>query len=193
MKFAMLTACPVFGGKVVRVDDAAAKTIPGVQQIVVLDDLVAVVGEHTWAAKAGLDALEIQWDFGPHAQLSSEQLWQQLRDESRKDGVVAKSVGDIAQGLELGERFSAEYEMPLLAHATMEPLNCTVHVKADSCELWLGNQILARVQQFVAKLLGLSEDKVQVHNHYIGGGFGRRLEWTWRSPQCGLRSTWTGP
>ena len=95
-----------------------------------LDDLVAVVGDHTWAAKAGLDALEIQWDFGPHAQLSSEQLWQQLRDESRKDGVVAKSVGDIAHGLELGERFSAEYEMPLLAHATMEPLNCTVHVKA---------------------------------------------------------------
>lgn len=176
MKFAMLAACPVFGGKVARVDDAAAKAIPGVRQVVVLDDLVAVIGDHTWAAKAGLDALTIHWDFGPHAQLSSDEIWQQLRNESRKDGVVAKTVGDVARALSLGERFSAEFEMPFLAHATMEPLNCTVHVKPDSCEVWIGTQVIARVQQTVAKLTGLPEAKVQAHNHFLGGGFGRRLE-----------------
>jgi len=176
MKFAMFSACPVFGGKVARVDDAAAKAIPGVRQIVVLDDLVAVIGDHTWAAKTGLDALTIHWNFGPHAQLSSEEIWQQLRSESRKDGVVAKSTGDIAQGLARGERHSAEYEMPFLAHATMEPLNCTAHMRPDSCELWIGTQIMARVTQTVAKLTGLPEAKVLVHNHFLGGGFGRRLE-----------------
>ena len=176
MKFAMFAACPVFGGKIAHVDDAAAKAIEGVRQVVVLDDLVAVVGDHTWAAKAGLEALTIQWDFGAHAQLSSEEIWQQLRDASRKDGVVAKNVGDVAKGLAHGESLSAEFEMPFLAHATMEPLNCTVHVRPESCELWLGTQIMARVQQTVAKLTGLPEEKVLVHNHYIGGGFGRRLE-----------------
>ncbi|HEV7607823.1 MAG TPA: molybdopterin cofactor-binding domain-containing protein [Steroidobacteraceae bacterium] len=176
MKFAMFAACPVFGGKVAHVDDAAAKAIDGVRQVVVLDDLVAVVGDHTWAAKAGLEALTIHWDFGAQAQLSSEDIWRQLRDASRKDGVVAKNVGDIAQGLARGERFNAEYEMPFLAHATMEPLNCTVHMRPDSCELWIGTQIIARVQQTVARLTGFPEAKVLVHNHFLGGGFGRRLE-----------------
>jgi isoquinoline 1-oxidoreductase beta subunit len=176
MKFATLAACPVFGGKVRKVDDGAARKIPGVQKIVVLDDLVAVVGDHMWAAKKGLEALVVDWDEGPYARLSSNDIWRDLRAASEKDGVVAKSTGDIAKGLATGDRLEASYELPFLAHATMEPLNCTVHVKPDSCEIWTGTQIMARVQSEAAKAAGLPVEKVTVNNHLIGGGFGRRLE-----------------
>lgn len=176
MKFATLAQCPVFGGKVAHVEDSAAKAVPGVRQIVVLDDLVAVVGDHTWAAKQGLDALVITWNEGPNAKISSADIWQDLRDASKKDGVVAKSVGDIAKGFTQGERIDGEYELPFLAHATMEPLNCTVHVTADACEIWTGTQVMTRVQSTAAQVAGLPVDKVIVHNHLLGGGFGRRLE-----------------
>jgi isoquinoline 1-oxidoreductase beta subunit len=176
MKFATLAQCPVFGGKIGKVDDAAAKKIPGVQQVVVLDDLVAVVGDHMWAAKQGLNALVVTWDEGPNARISSKDIWTHLRTASEKDGVVAKSTGDIAKGLATGERLDAIYELPFLAHATMEPLNCTVHVKPDSCEIWTGTQIMTRVQSEAAKVAGLPVEKVIVNNHLLGGGFGRRLE-----------------
>ncbi|HEY2211401.1 MAG TPA: xanthine dehydrogenase family protein molybdopterin-binding subunit [Bradyrhizobium sp.] len=176
MKFATLKACPVFGGKVGKVDDSAARKIPGVQKIVVLDDVVAVIGDHMWAATKGLDALAIDWDEGPNARLSSNDIWQDLRAASEKDGVVAKSTGDIAKGLATGSRLDASYELPFLAHATMEPLNATVHVKPDACEIWTGTQIMARVQSEAAKAAGLPVEKVTVNNHLIGGGFGRRLE-----------------
>jgi len=176
MKFATLKACPVFGGKVGKVDDSAAKKILGVQKIVVLDDMVAVVGDHMWAAKKGLDALVVDWDEGPNARLSSNDIWQDLRAASEKDGVVAKSTGDIAKGLAAGEKFEASFELPFLAHATMEPLNATVHCKPDSCEVWTGTQIMARVQSEAAKAAGLPVEKVTVYQHLLGGGFGRKLE-----------------
>jgi isoquinoline 1-oxidoreductase subunit beta len=176
MKFATLAQCPVFGGKIGKVDDAAAKKIPGVQQVVVLDELVAVVGDHMWAAKQGLDALVVTWDEGPNARISSKDIWTHLRLASEKDGVVAKSTGDIAKGLATGERLDAIYELPFLAHAAMEPLNCTVHVTPDSCEIWTGTQVMTRVQSEAAKAAGLPVDKVIVNNHLLGGGFGRRLE-----------------
>ena len=176
MKFATLAQCPVFGGKVGRVDDSAARKVLGVQQIVVLDDLVAVVGDHMWAAKKGLDALVINWDEGANAKINSSDIWDDLRAGSKKDGVVAKSVGDVAKGLTQGERVDGEYELPFLAHATMEPLNCTVHVTPDSCEVWTGTQVLTRVQQSAAKAAGLPLEKVKAYNHLLGGGFGRRLE-----------------
>jgi isoquinoline 1-oxidoreductase beta subunit len=176
MKFATLAQCPVFGGKIGKVDDAAAKEIPGVRQVVVLDDLVAVVGDHMWAAKQGLDALFVTWDEGPNARISSKDIWTHLRLASEKDGVVAKSTGDIAKGLATGERLDAIYELPFLAHAAMEPLNCTVHVTPDSCEIWTGTQVMTRVQSEAAKAAGLPVDKVIVNNHLLGGGFGRRLE-----------------
>src|SRR6202140_898241 len=116
MKFAMLMQCPVFGGKVAHVDDRAAKAVPGVQQIVVLDDLVAVVGDHTWAAKKGLDALKVPWGEGPTTRLSSQDIWQDLRAASEKDGVVAKSEGDIAKGLATGDKSEGSYELPFLRH-----------------------------------------------------------------------------
>jgi isoquinoline 1-oxidoreductase beta subunit len=176
MKFATLAQSPVFGGKIRKVEDSAAKKIPGVRQVVVLDDLVAVVGDHMWAAKKGLEALAVSWDEGRYATLSSKDIWADLRAASEKDGAVAKSEGDIAKGLATGDKFEAAYEMPFLAHATMEPLNCTVHVKPDSCEIWTGTQIMTRVQAEAAKAAGLPVDKVTVNQHLLGGGFGRRLE-----------------
>jgi isoquinoline 1-oxidoreductase subunit beta len=176
MKFATLAACPVFGGKVGTVDDSAAKKIPGVRQVVVLDDMVAVVGDHMWAAKKGLDALAVTWNQGANAGINSKDIWENLRAASEKDGVVAKSEGDIAKGLATGDKLEASYELPFLAHATMEPLNCTVHFKPDSCELWTGTQIISRVQSEAAKAAGLPVEKVIANNHLLGGGFGRRLE-----------------
>src|SRR5271156_4691493 len=176
VKFATLALCPVFGGKVGRVDDGLAKAVPGVRQIVVLDDLVAVVGDHMWAAMQGLAALDIVWDEGANASVSSTQVWAQIRAASDKEGAVAKSIGDPAKITGSGETIEAAYELPFLAHATMEPLNCTVHLTADTCEIWVGSQILARAQAIAAKVTGLPLDKIVVHNHLIGGGFGRRLE-----------------
>ncbi len=176
MKFATVAACPLMGGKVRKVDDSAVRKIPGVQKIVVLDDMVAVVGDHTWAAKSGLDALQIDWDEGPNAAIGSEDVWRELRAASAKDGVVAKSVGNVATRLSAGERFEASYELPFLAHATMEPINCTVQVKPDSCEVWIGTQAMPLVQTAAAKAAGLPVDKVVVNNYLLGGGFGRKLE-----------------
>ena len=176
MKFATLRTCPVFGGKVAKVDDSAARKVPGVQKVVVLDDLVAVVGDHMWAAKKGLDALVIDWDEGPNARISSKDIWDDLRAASEKDGAVAKSRGDIAKGLATGDKLEASYELPFLAHATMEPVNATVHLKPDSCEIWTGTQVIARVQSEAAKAAGLPVEKVIANNHLLGGGFGRKLE-----------------
>jgi len=176
MKFATLAASPVFGGKVGHVDPGPANRIPGVRKVVVLDDMVAVVGDHMWAAKQGLEALDINWNEGPNAAVSSADIWQELRKASEGSGAVAKSAGDVEKALSQGEKYEAAYELPFLAHATMEPLNCTVQLKPDSCEIWLGTQVISRVQGTVAKLTGLPVEKVTVHNHLIGGGFGRRLE-----------------
>jgi isoquinoline 1-oxidoreductase subunit beta len=176
MKFATLAQCPVLGGKVRHVGAGAAKKLPGVQQIVVLDDLVAVVGDHMWAAWQGLNALKVTWDEGQNANINSADVWNELRAASRKDGVIAKSEGDVDKGLTQGERIDAEYELPFLAHATMEPQNCTVRLMAGACEIWTGTQVQSRAQEYAAKAAGLPIDSVTLHNHYIGGGFGRRLE-----------------
>jgi isoquinoline 1-oxidoreductase beta subunit len=176
VKFAIIAASPVLGGKVVKVDDTHAKAIAGVRQVVVLDNLVAVIGDHTWAAKSGLEALAITWDDGPNSQVSSDEIWDRLRKASARDGAVAKQRGDALKTLSSGEVVTQVYEMPLLAHACMEPGNCTVHVTPDAAEVWIGTQVIERVRQAVAKAANLPEAKVTVHNYLIGGGFGRRLE-----------------
>ena len=176
VKFATIAASPVLGGRVIRVDDARAKAIPGVRQIVILDDLVAVIGDHMWAAKSGLEALTITWDDGPNGRVSSEEIWDRLRKASTRDGSVAMERGDPGRTLGSGDVFTRVYEMPLLAHACMEPMNCTVHVTPGAAEVWIGTQVIERVRQVVAKSANLPEEKVTVHNHLIGGGFGRRLE-----------------
>jgi isoquinoline 1-oxidoreductase subunit beta len=177
LKIATLAESPVLGGKVASVDDSKAKAIPGVRQIVRLDDLVAVVGDHMWAAKQGLAALAIRWDDGPNGKVSTEDVVQELDAASRKPGVVARKQG-AADSARSGaaKRIEAVYQVPFLAHATMEPVNCTVHVRKDGCEVWTGSQVLSRVQATAAKVTGFPPDKVVVHNHLLGGGFGRRLE-----------------
>jgi isoquinoline 1-oxidoreductase subunit beta len=176
VKIATLIKSPVLGGKVVRVDDAPALAVAGVRQVVVLDDLVAVVGDHMWAAKQGLAALNITWDDGPNAAVSTDLIWSKLREASKRDGAIAKEVGQVADVFGKGEVTTAEYEMPLLAHATMEPMNCTVHLTPSSAEVWIGTQVMTRVRDAVAKAASLSPDTVTVHQHVLGGGFGRRLE-----------------
>ena len=176
LKFATIAASPAFGGKVRHVDDSAAKAVPGVQQVVVLDDLVAVVGDHMWAAKKGLEACKIDWDAGPNGHVDSELIWNRIRAASDQDGLTAKKAGDADKALADGEKIEARFELPFLAHATMEPMNCTVHLTPGGCELWLGTQIAARVQTTAADTAKVPLDKVIVHNQIIGGGFGRRLE-----------------
>lgn len=177
VKIATLAQSPVFGGRVNSVDDAAAKAVKGVRQIVKLDDTVAVVADHMGAAKKGLAALVIEWDDGPHAKLSTSAIAAELEQATLKSGAVAENIGNVEQAMSAAvTKVEANYQVPFLAHATMEPMNCTVHLRQDGCEIWVGNQALARAQTFAAKAAGLPLDKVVVHNHLIGGGFGRRLE-----------------
>jgi isoquinoline 1-oxidoreductase beta subunit len=177
VKIATLAQSPVFGGRVKSVDDTAAKTVKGVRQIVRLDDAVAVVADHMGAAKKGLAALKIEWDDGPHAGLTTEEIARELEQATLGSGTVAQNIGDADKALAgAATKVEATYQVPFLAHATMEPMNCTVHFRKDECEIWIGSQAMARVQAMAAKAAGLPPEKVIVHNHLIGGGFGRRLE-----------------
>jgi isoquinoline 1-oxidoreductase subunit beta len=177
VKIATLAQSPVFGGRVKSVDDAAAKAVKGVRQIVRLDDAVAVVADHMGAAKKGLAALVIEWDDGPHAKLNTDEIVSELEKATLNSGAVAQNIGNVDRAMASAvTKVEATYQVPFLAHATMEPMNCTVHVRKDGCEVWVGNQVLARAQATAAKTTGLPLDKVVVHNHLIGGGFGRRLE-----------------
>jgi len=177
MKIAAVAACPVFGGKLASVDDAKARAIQGVRQVVRLEDAVAVVADDTWTAKQGLAALDIRWDEGPNASHTTADIVQQLAVASQTTGVAARNEGDVAAAMAgAAQKVEAIYELPFLAHATMEPVNCTVHVRPDGCDIWVGTQVPTFTQTAAAKVTGLPKAKVQVHNHLLGGGFGRRLE-----------------
>jgi isoquinoline 1-oxidoreductase beta subunit len=177
VKIATLTQSPVFGGRIKSVDDAAAKAVKGVRQVVRLDDAVAVVADHMGAAKKGLAALKIEWDEGRHARLATDDIARELEQATLKPGAVAQNIGDVDKAMAgAATKVEATYQVPFLAHATMEPMNCTVHLRKDECEIWIGSQAVARVQAMAAKAAGLPSDKVIIHNHLIGGGFGRRLE-----------------
>jgi isoquinoline 1-oxidoreductase beta subunit len=178
MKIAAVSACPVIGGKLVSVDDRAARGIPGVHDVIKSANAVAVTADHYWAARKGLGALRIVWDEGPNAKLTSEQLVRDLRDAFGKvKPVVARHDGDVDGGMSrAAQRVAADYELPFLAHATMEPINTTIHVRNDGCDVWVGTQVPTVAQQLVAKETGLPLEKVAIHNQLLGGGFGRRLE-----------------
>jgi len=177
VKFATLAQSPVFGGRVKSVDDAAAKAVKGVRQIVRLDDAVAVVADHMGAAKKGIAALVIEWDNGPHAKLDTDAIAGELEKATLHAGAVAQNIGNVEAGMAGAvTKVEVAYQVPFLAHATMEPMNCTVRVRKDECEVWVGSQVLARVQAAAAKTAGVPLEKVVVHNHLLGGGFGRRLE-----------------
>ncbi|HVJ35893.1 MAG TPA: xanthine dehydrogenase family protein molybdopterin-binding subunit [Terriglobia bacterium] len=179
MKVATVAACPVFGGKLASVDDSKAMAVKGVRQVVKLDDAVAVVADHMGAAKKGLEALEIKWDEGANAKFASADLFAAMEQaaNSSKDAVPGPHAGDVDQALAgAAQKLEAAYQVPFLAHATMEPLNCTVHVRPDGCDVWTGSQVVSRAQATAVEVTGLKPEQVKVHNHYLGGGFGRRLE-----------------
>ena len=174
MKYAAIQICPTIGGRLKEVDDSAARKSHGVRDILQTDDSVAVVADDYWSAKKGLDLLLIEWDYGPNSSLSSSVLWDDLK-RSKAKPLVAKSLGDPDSALSSGIRIEASYELPYLAHAALEPINTTIHVKGDSCELWVSTQVPVDAQSVTAEILGLPPEKVTVHCQLIGGGFGRRL------------------
>ncbi|PRH85756.1 aldehyde dehydrogenase [Labrys okinawensis] len=177
MKVAAIAISPVFGGKPKSVDDKAVLAVKGVRQVVKTDDAVAVVADHMGAAKKGLAAANITWDDGPNAKVDSAEIVSQLTEASKQPGAVARNEGDTAKALAgAAKKLEAIYQVPFLAHATMEPMNCTVHVRKDGCEVWVGTQVPTMAQAVAAEITGLPKDKVKVYNHLIGGGFGRRLE-----------------
>ncbi len=162
MLFAAIARCPVFGGTFSSVEDAAARAVPGVKQVIQLADQVAVVAENSWAAIRGRDALKITWDEGSNAVLDSRQI-------------MAEAAARLVKP-EPGNLLEAIYEMPYEAHATMEPMNCTVHFHDGICEVWAPTQTPQSVQEAVAKIGGLPKEKVTVYTTLLGGGFGRRLQ-----------------
>jgi isoquinoline 1-oxidoreductase beta subunit len=176
----MLTALvahpPVFGGKARRVRDTAALAVPGVERVVDVGSGVAVVARGFWAAKRGRDALEIEWDPGPHAGLSSAKLREEYRALARTPGRVARKEGDAAAALERAARvLEVDYELPYLAHAPMEPLNCVVDLKpGESMQIWAGSQFQTVDHAAAAAAAGLPPEKVALVTTFMGGGFGRR-------------------
>jgi isoquinoline 1-oxidoreductase subunit beta len=168
---------PVFGGKLKSFDATKAKAVPGVRHVVLVSSGVAVVADGYWPAKKGRDALELTWEEGPTASVSSLTITQLFAQRAEQAGAVARHEGD-AQGALPGtaSQVDAVYELPFLAHATMEPMNCTAHVRADGVDIWAPTQFQTGAQGVGAAIGGVPADKVKVHTTYLGGGFGRRFE-----------------
>jgi isoquinoline 1-oxidoreductase beta subunit len=177
MKLAGIIASPTFGGKVGKVDDSKAKAVKGVREVIVLDDAVAVVADHTGAVRKALALLDINWVEGRNKDFTTAKWGEELAQAAKSPGAVAKNVGDAAKAIAgAPTKFTAVYQQPNLAHATMEPMNCTVRLSKTECEIWTGTQVPTRAQAVAAKLTGLPLDSVKVNNYLLGGGFGRRLE-----------------
>jgi isoquinoline 1-oxidoreductase subunit beta len=196
---AVVARPPVFGGKVKSLDDTKAKAVPGVRAVVRVPSGVAVVADHFWAAKLGRDALKIDWDLGTNATLDSTSMRQEfgrlarfkgapapseaevppappaLREIAATKGFAAAQAGDVAAALgKATKSVEAEYAVPYLAHATMEPLNATVRITPNKCEIWTGTQFQTLDQQLAARITGLHPEQVEIHTTFLGGGFGRR-------------------
>ena len=172
---AMVARSPVFGGSVKKFDASAAKKIKGVQQVVQVPTGVAVIANNYWAAKKGREVLQIDWDLGPNAGLDSKALLENFRNMAATPGLTAAKAGDIKTAMpKAGKLIEAEYVLPYLAHSPMEPLNCSVKIDKDSCEIWTGTQMQSTDQQAAAKILGFNPEQVKIHTLFLGGGFGRR-------------------
>jgi isoquinoline 1-oxidoreductase beta subunit len=177
MKIGTVAASPVPGGKLRSIDEAAARRVPGVRDVVRLDTVVAVIGDHMWAAKQGLAAAAPVWDDGPNANLGTAGIVRDLDAASQNAGVVAKSEGDAAAAIKSAAKgLDVIYQLPFLAHAPMEPINTTIHVRPDGADVWVGTQVPTRAQAAVATATGLPVQSIAIHNLMMGGAFGRRLD-----------------
>ena len=181
MLYAALAQPPVLGGKALSVDDAAAKAMPGVTAVVTTSSGVAVVADSGWRALRARDALKITWEAGPNSQLNNASILQGLRRASAGAGQSARKDGDadaaLTEATKAGGRvLRADYELPLLAHATLETQNCTADVRADGCDVYAPTQIQVVAQAVAATAAGLKHEQVNIHTTFLGGGFGRRLE-----------------
>jgi isoquinoline 1-oxidoreductase subunit beta len=173
-RVAVVAHPPVFGARLKSFSAAKVQGIPGVTHVVELDNKVAVVGNHFWSAKKGVDALQLEWDPGPNATLSTEGLRKQFLDLAKTPGLPARKAANAEAIKGAARTIVAEYEVPFLAHAAMEPLSCTVEVHADGAEIWVGSQFQTIDQQNAARLLGFKPEQVKLHTTLAGGGFGRR-------------------
>jgi isoquinoline 1-oxidoreductase beta subunit len=172
---AVVAHSPVFGGKVKSFDAAKAKAIPGVRQVVAIPEGIAVLADNYWAAKKGRDVLKVEWDLGPGVAVDSTQLFETYRKLANTPGNVAAKAGDPDAAFPKGAKIvEAEYVFPYLAHATMEPLNCTVQLTGNQCEIWTGTQLPGIDQIAAAKVLGWKPEQIKVNTLFLGGGFGRR-------------------
>src|SRR5881398_2453173 len=193
MLIASIERCPVFGGTLKSYDATKAKAVPGVRAVVALEPSpwtgtggawaagcaagIAVVADTYWQAVTGRRALEIQWDEGDAASLDSDGIRAQFVKLAEQPGVEARKDGDAAASLAgAAKKVEAVYEVPFLHHATMEPMTCTAHVRADGCDVWVPTQNQTRAQEVAAELTGVPNEKVRIHTTFLGGGFGRRLE-----------------
>ncbi|HZJ54607.1 MAG TPA: molybdopterin cofactor-binding domain-containing protein, partial [Myxococcaceae bacterium] len=175
LRVAMVSRSPAFGGTLRSFDATAAKKVAGVEQVVQVPSGVAVIATNTWAARLGRAALKTDWDLGPGATLDTEAMRAEARAQSRTDGLVALTKGNVSAALgKSSRRLEADYDVPYLAHAPMEPLNCTVKVEGDRCEIWTGTQFQTMDQKVAAEVLGLRPEQVSIHTTFLGGGFGRR-------------------
>jgi isoquinoline 1-oxidoreductase beta subunit len=188
MLYATTVHCPVFGGRVRRIDDKAAKKIAGVRSVFPIDDVVAVVADDTWSAMKGAQALRIDWNQGPHTGLDSQGIHASLKDAAEAGGEIETRRGDVFNALKKGKTVQASYDLPFEAHAPMEPMNCTAWIRDGKCDVWVPTQSPSRAHEEATRyglsglnrlsdsLTGTSDDVVQVHTTLLGGGFGRRLE-----------------
>ncbi len=171
----LIARSPVFGGKVKSFDATEARKYPGVQGVYQVPSGVAVAATGFWPAKTARDLLQIEWDEGPGEKLSTSKMREEYLKLAKYPGAVARKDGDTAQGLkDAYKSVSAEYEVPYLAHATMEPLNVVVDLKPDHCTIWTGTQAQTMDHAMAAATAGLKPEQVEIHTTYLGGGFGRR-------------------
>jgi isoquinoline 1-oxidoreductase subunit beta len=173
---AKVVRCPVFGGKVARFNADKAKAVPGVKNVVQITNGVAVVADNYWSASRGAQALEVTWDEGPLAKLTSADILAKYRELAQQPGKVARNDGNADATIASSKSFERTFEAPFLAHATMEPMNCTADVRADGCDVYVPTQGQTPSHQAAVAASGLPADKVKVHVTYMGGGFGRRGE-----------------
>lgn len=177
MRVASVARCPVFGGRVRRIDATAARAVPKVIDVIQIESGVAVVAEDFLSALKGREALRVDWEPGDSAALDNTEIEKTLADALTRDGDVTRNDGNARRALKNAPRvIEASYRTPYLAHATLEPMNCIAEVSASGCDIWVGTQGQADSQAIAAKLTGLPKKKVHVHTQFLGGGFGRRLE-----------------